>query len=116
MVIGHVDLFELEPSLRTFSATRYFRGLNYACAHSIPLLARGPKVLFEEDEEFLPAFNRRLLTIRRTIIIEEAVPRLRVHVKLVRLSVLRQLVLQHWEVLRWGLLVFLTSETSAWTV
>ena len=38
MIIGHVDLFQLEPSARTLAATRYFRSLDNACAYRITIL------------------------------------------------------------------------------
>src|SRR6266571_1514371 len=94
MIIGDVDLFQLEPSARTLAATRYFRGLDYACAHLLSPPFRCFKILLEKREHLLPAVNRRLGTIGHAGIVEEAVPCARVHMKLVILPIFLQLLLQ----------------------
>src|SRR5437016_3199624 len=94
MIIGDVDLFQLEPSLGTLAATRYFRSLDYSSAHLLSPPSRCFKILLEKREHLLPAVDRRLGTIGHAGIVEEAVPCARVHVKLVILPILLQLLLQ----------------------
>src|SRR6266705_5595446 len=94
MIIGDVHLFELEPTLGTLAATRYFRSLDYSSAHLLSPPSGSFKILFEKREHLLPAINRRLRTIGHTGIVEEAVPCAWVHVKLVILPILLQLLLQ----------------------
>src|SRR5438094_1659270 len=94
MIIGDVDLFQLEPSVRTLAATRYFRGLDYSSAHLLSPPSRCFKILLEKREHLLPAVDRRLGTIGHAGIVEEAVPGAGVRVKLVILPILLQLLLQ----------------------
>src|SRR6266852_8634069 len=94
MIIGDVDLFQLEPSARTLAATRYFRSLEYSSAHLLAPPSSRSKILLEKREHLLPAVNRRLWTIAYTGIVEEAVPCTWVHVKLVILPILLHLLLQ----------------------
>src|SRR5438552_14774112 len=92
VIIGDVDLFQVEPSVRTLAATRYFHSLDYARAHLLSPPSRCFKILLEKREHLLPAVDRRLGTIGHTGIVEEAVPCARVHVKLVILPILLQLL------------------------
>src|SRR5438552_15621108 len=94
MVIGDVDPFKFEPSIRTLAATRDFHSLDYARAHLLSPPSRCFKILLEKREHLLPAVNRRLGTIAYTGIVEEAVPCAWVHAKLVILPILLQLLLQ----------------------
>src|SRR6266704_6023619 len=105
MIVGDVDLFQLEPSVRTLAATRYFRSLDYSSAHLLSPPSRSSKILFEKREHLLPAVNRRLGTIAYTGIVEEAVPCARVHVKLVNLRIFFQFLLQLVDTLRCRVLV-----------
>src|SRR5436853_7880187 len=92
MVIGDVDLYQLEPSARTLAATRYFRSLDYSSAHLLSPPSRCFKILLEKREHLLPAVNSRLRTIGYTGIVEEAVACVGVLVKLVILPILLQLL------------------------
>src|SRR5436853_2514301 len=112
MVIGDVDLFQLEPSARTLAATRYFRSLDYACAHLLSPRSRSSKILLEKREHLLPAVNRRLRTIGHTGIVEEAVPCAWVHVKLVILPILLQLLLQLADILGCRVLVLFPKQAE----
>src|SRR6266702_8188652 len=107
MIVGDVDLFQLEPSTRTLTATRYFRSLDYSSAHLLSPPSRCFKMLLEKREHLLPAVNRRLWTIAYTGIVEEAMPCARVHVKLVVLPILLQLLLQLADTLGCRVLVLL---------
>src|SRR5438132_14327020 len=112
MVIGDVDLFQLEPSTRTLAATRNFRSLDYSSAHLLSPPSRCFKILLEKREHLLPAVNRRLRTIGHTRIVEEAVPCARVHVKLVILPILLQLLLQLVNTLRCRVLVLFSKQAE----
>src|SRR6266571_8027349 len=115
MVIGDVDLFQLEPSARTLAATGYFRSLDYSGAHLLSPPSRSSKMLLEKREHLLPAVNRRLWTIAYTGIVEEAVPCARVHVKLVVLPILLQLLLQLADTLGCRVLVLFSKQAEEWT-
>src|SRR5438105_10952795 len=112
MVIGDVDLFQLEPSTRTLAATRNFRSLDYSSAHLLSPPSRCTKILLEKREHLLPAVNRRLRTIGNTGIVEEAVPCAGVRVKLVVLPILLQLLLQLADALGCRVLVLFSKQTE----
>src|SRR6266568_4948090 len=112
MIIGDVHLFELEPTLGTLAATRYFRSLDYSSAHLLSPPSRCFKILFEKREHLLPAVNRRLRTIAYTGIVEEAVPCAWVHVKLVILPILLQLLLQLADALGCRVLVLFPKQAE----
>src|SRR5438552_5937287 len=112
MIIGHVDLFQLEPSARTLAATCNFRSLDYSSAHLLSPRSRRSKILLEKREHLLPAVDRRLGTIAYTGIVEEAVPCARVHVKLVILPILLQLLLQLVNALGCGILVLFSKQAA----
>src|SRR5437870_1966147 len=111
MIIGDVDLFQLEPSLGTLAATRHFRSLDYSSAHLLSPRSRSSKILFEKRQHLLPAVNRRLGTIGHTGIVEEAMPCARVHVKLVILPIILQLLLQLVNTLGCRVLVLFSKQT-----
>src|SRR5438445_13092853 len=115
MVVGDVDLFQLEPSARTLAATRYFRSLDYSSAHLLSPASRRSKILLEKREHLLPAVNRRLGTIGHAGIVEEAVPGAGVRVKLVILPILLQLLLQLVNVLGCRVLVLFSKQAESWT-
>src|SRR6266487_3899190 len=112
MIVGDVDLFQLEPSARTLAATRYFRSLDYSSAHLLAPPSRCFKIFLEKREHLLPAVNRRLWTIAYTGIVEEAVPCARVHVKLVNLAILLQLLLQLANALGCRVLVLFSKQAE----
>src|SRR2546425_9558347 len=112
MIVGDVDLSQLEPSLGTLAATRYFRSLDYACAHLLSPPAWRSKILLEKREHLLPAVNSRLWTIAYTGIVEEAVPCARVRVKLVVLPILLQLLLQLVNALGCRVLVLFSKQAE----
>src|SRR6266566_99518 len=112
MIVGDVDLFKLEPSIRTLAATRYFRSLDYSSAHLLSPPSRRSKILLEKREHLLPAVNRRLWTIAYTGIVEEAMPGAWVHVKLVILPILLQLLLQLADALGCRVLVLFPKQTE----
>src|SRR3989442_12838872 len=112
MVVGDVDPFKFEPSIRTLAATRYFRSLDYSSAHPLSPPSRRSKILLEKREHLLPAVNRRLGTIAYTGIVEEAVPCAWVHVKLVILPVLLQLLLQLANAVRCRVLVLFSKQAE----
>src|SRR6266571_5448482 len=112
MLIGDVDLFQLEPSIRTLAATRYLRSLDYSSAHLLAPPSRCFKILLEKREHLLPAVNRRLGTIAYTGIVEEAVPCAWVHVKLVVLPILLQLLLQLADALGCRVLVLFSKQAE----
>src|SRR6266704_6731772 len=115
MIVGHVDLFQLEPSARTLAATRYFRSLDYSSAHLLSPPSRRSKIIFEKREHLLPAVDRRLRTIAYTRVVEEAVPCTGVHVKLVILPILLQLLLQLADALGCRVLVLFSKHAEQWT-
>src|SRR6266566_130821 len=112
MIVGHVDLFQLEPSARTLAATRHFRNLDYSSAHLLSPRSRSSKILREKREHLLPAVDRRLWTIGHAGIVEEAVPCARVHVKLVILPILLQLLLQLVNALGCRVLVLFSKQAE----
>src|SRR6266436_4744884 len=112
MIIGDVDPFKFEPSIRTLAATRHFRSLHYSSAHLLSPPSRCFKILLEKREHLLPAVNRRLRTIAYTGIVEEAVPCAWVHVKLVVLPILLQLLLQPADALGCRVLVLFSKQTE----
>src|SRR6266699_996160 len=112
MIVGHGDLFQLEPSARTLAATRYFRSLDYSSAHLLSPPSRRSKILFEKREHLLPAVNRRLRTIAYTGIVEEALPCTRIHVKIVVLPILLHFPLQQVNSFRCRVLVFFSKHTE----
>src|SRR6267378_5401465 len=112
MIVGDVDLFQLEPSVRTLAATRYFRSLDYACAHLLSRPSRRSKIFLEKREHLLPAVDRRFRAIGYAGIVEEAVPCARVHVKLVILSILLQLLLQLADILGCRVLVLFSKQAE----
>src|SRR2546427_8576842 len=112
MIIGDVDLFQLEPSTRTLTATRYFRSLDYSSAHLLSPHSRGSKILLEKREHLLPAVNRRLGTVGHAGIVEEAVRCARVLVKLVILPILLQLLLQLADALGCRVLVLFSKQAE----
>src|SRR5207253_1654992 len=73
MIVGDVDLFQLEPSVRTLAATGHLNSLDYACAHLLSPPSRCFKILLEKREHLLPAVDRRLGTIGHAGIVEDAV-------------------------------------------
>src|SRR5205823_1503008 len=112
MIIGDVDLFQLEPSVRTLAATRYFRSLDYSSAHLLSPPSRCFKILLEKREHLLPAVDRRLGTIGHAGIVEEAVPCAWVRVKLVVLPILLQLLLQLADALGCRVLVLFPKQAE----
>src|SRR5467141_3659007 len=112
MIVGDVDPFKFEPSIRTLAATRYFRSLDYSSAHLLAPPSRRSKILLEKREHLLPAVDRCLRTIRHTGIVEEAVPCAWVHVKLVILSILLQLLLQPADILGCRVLVLFSKQAE----
>src|SRR5437870_39323 len=112
MIIGDIDLFQLEPSARTLAATGYFRSLDYSSAHLLSPPSRRSKILLEKREHLLPAVNRRFRAIGPTGIVEEAVPCARVHVKLVNLRIFFQFLLQLVDTLRCRVLVLFSKQAE----
>src|SRR2546422_7322936 len=112
MVVGHVDLFQLEPSAWTLPAPGHLNSLDYACAHLLSPRSRSSKIPFEKREHLPPAVNRRLWTIAYTGIVEETVPCVRVHVKLVILPILLQLLLQLVNALGCRVLVLFSKQAE----
>src|SRR5207302_11024593 len=112
MIIGDVDLFQLEPSTRTLTATRYVRRLDYASAHLLSPPSRCFKILLEKREHLLPTVNRRLGTIGHAGIVEEAVPCAGVRVKLVVLPILLQLLIQLADALGCRVLVLFSKQAE----
>src|SRR2546422_4541963 len=112
MIVGHVDLFQLEPSARTLAAAGYLRSLDYSSAHLLSPPSRRSKILLEKREHLLPAVNRRLRTIGHTGIVEEAVPSAGVRVKLVILPIPLQLLLQLADALGCRVLVLFPKQAE----
>src|SRR5947208_16300368 len=112
MIVGDVDLIQLEPSTRTLATTRYVRRLDYSSAHLLSPPSRCFKILLEKREHLLPAVNGRFRTIGDTGIVEEAVPCARVHVKLVILPILLQLLLQLADALGCRVLVLFPKQAE----
>src|SRR5881397_3254009 len=112
MIVGHVDLFLFEPSIRSLAAALYLCLLNYTSTHCKSFLARYPQIFFEESEKLLPTIYCWFLTIIWPVIVEEAVPSLRVHVKLVVLSILLQFLFQQMDMLRCWILVLFAEQAQ----
>src|SRR5690242_3462483 len=100
MVIGDTRLIQHEPTVRTLTAARDSRILNYPRAHFLTTPLRTEylstlitccKIFFEESPHLTPAVDSLLLPVTRPFVVEETVARFRVHVKLVALSIFFQL-------------------------